>query len=146
LLGRMTWGVGGDVLALKDVDLEMAPFDVALLERFNQGPLGVPLRGQFTGRVRARGGPLDRFVVDNATASFRDANVPGAVARAQAEGTLDLRDPGTPVFHGLTVNVGTLDLRSAQALDSSFPRLNGLIRGTARLDSAWGDLRFAEAD
>lgn len=146
LLGAMTWGVGGPEVALRDVDLEMAPLDAALLARFNQGPLAVPLRGQFTGRVRARGGPLDRFVVDAADATFRDGNVPGAVSRARATGMLDLRDPGTPVFLGLSLDVRSLDLRTAQALDADFPRLNGQLSGTVRLDSLWGDVRFVQAD
>lgn len=146
LLGAMTWGVGGPEVALRDVDLEMAPLDAALIERFNQGPLAVPLRGQFTGRVRALGGPLDRFVVDDAEATFRDGNVSGAVSRARAAGMLDLRDPGTPVFLGLSLDVASLDLRTAQALDPDFPRLNGEVRGTARLDSLWGDVRFSQAD
>ena len=146
LLGAMTWGVGGPEVALRDVDLELAPLDAALLERFNQGPLAVPLRGQFTGRVRARGGPLDRFVVDAAEATFRDGNVAGAVSRAMAQGMLDIRDPGTPVFLGLSLDIASLDLRTAQALDPEFPRLNGHLSGTARLDSLWGDVRFSQAD
>lgn len=146
LRGEMTWGVGPGALALRDVDLELAPLDARLLERFNQGPLAVPLRGQFSGRVRASGGPLDRFVVQEARAVFRDAAVPGATARAIGRGTLDIRDPGVPVFHGFALDIATFDLRTAQALDADFPRLNGTLRGSAVLDSAWGDLRVREAD
>jgi translocation and assembly module TamB len=145
ILGRMTWGVGRrDSVSLTDVDLEMAPLDAALMERFNQGPLPVPLRGQLTGRVRASGGPLDRFVVEDATAVWRDANVPGAVSRATATGTIDIREPAYPVFKGLTLTVREFDLRTAQALDADFPRINGIIRGSAIMDSVWGDIRFRE--
>lgn len=146
LRGAMTWGVGPGALALRDVDLELAPLDARLLERFNQGPLAVPLRGQFSGRVRASGGPLDRFVVQEARGVFRDANVPGATARATGRGTLDIRDPGVPVFHGFRLDVASFDLRTAQALDEDFPRLNGTLRGSSVLDSAWGDLRIRAAD
>ncbi|MBX3174526.1 MAG: translocation/assembly module TamB [Gemmatimonadaceae bacterium] len=146
LVGEMTWGVGPRALALKDVNIEMAPLDAALLERFNQGPLAVPLRGQLRGRVRASGGPLDQFVVQDARASFTDANVPGATAQARASGTLDITDPGLPIFKGLRLDVAQFDLRSAQALDDEFPKLNGNVRGVATLDSIWGDVRFRDAD
>ena len=143
--GRMTWGVGKrDSTTLTDVDLDLAPLDAELMQRFNQGPLPVPLRGQLTGRVRASGGPLDRFVVEDATGVWRDANVPGAVSRATAQGMLDIREPAYPVFKGLAVTLGEFDLRTAQALDDEFPKLNGTIRGSAILDSIWGDIRFRE--
>lgn len=145
ILGKMTWGVGRlDSVSLTDVDLEMAPLDAALMQRFNQGPLPVPLRGQLTGRVRASGGLLDRFVVEDATMVWRDANVPGAVSRATAKGMLDIREPAYPVFKGLRLTLREFDLRTAQALDEEFPKLNGTIRGSAIMDSVWGDIRFRE--
>lgn len=146
LRGRMTWGVGGPVLILKDVDLEASPLDFDLLERFHQGPFPFPFRGQFTGRVRARGGPLNRFDVDDVTATFRDGNVPGAVAAGSARGQLDILDPAFTVFRGLDVAVETFDLRSLQFLNPEFPRLNGTVSGIARLDSSWLDVRASEAD
>lgn len=146
LVGDMTWGVGRGTLALKDVDLELTPLDARLLERFNQGPLAVPLRGQIRGRVRASGGPLDRFVVEHASGQFTDGNVPGATARATGRGMLDIRDPGVPVFKGFQLDVASFDLRTAQALDEQFPKLNGSLRGVATLDSAWGDLWISQAD
>ncbi len=143
--GQMTWGVGRrDSVSLTDVDLEMVPLDAALMQRFNQGPLPVPLRGQLTGRVRASGGRLDRFVVEDATGVWRDANVPGAVSRFAAKGMIDIREPAYPVFKGLTLTLNDFDLRTAQALDPDFPRLNGIIRGSAIMDSIWGDIRFRE--
>ncbi|MEW5918857.1 MAG: translocation/assembly module TamB domain-containing protein, partial [Gemmatimonadota bacterium] len=39
-----------------------------------------------------------------------------------------------------------LDLRTLQFLDPEFPRLNGIIAGSARLDSSWLDVRFSNAD
>ncbi|MEX2182194.1 MAG: translocation/assembly module TamB domain-containing protein [Gemmatimonadaceae bacterium] len=146
LSGRMTWGIGGAVTTLRDVDLNASPLDVELLERFNRGPFPVPLRGQFTGRVRASGGPLDRFVVDDLTALFRDANVEGAVARARGRGELDILDPGNTTFRGFDLALTAFDLRTAQALDRDFPRLNGTLSGTARLDSSWLDVRLRDAD
>lgn len=146
LRGRMTWGIGGPVPILKDVDLEASPLDFELLERFHQGPFPFPFKGQFTGRVRARGGPLNRFVVDDVTARFADGNVPGAVASGSARGGLDILDPAFTVFRGLDVAVETFDLRSMQFLNPEFPRVNGTVAGVARLDSSWLDVRLADAD
>lgn len=146
LSGRMTWGVEDREVSLRNVDLEMRPLHTDLLARFNQGPLPIPLRGQITGRLTGVGGPLSAFVVDDATATFRDGNVDGAVSRARARGTVDLSEPAFPVFSGMLLDVAEFDLRTAQALDASFPRLNGTLSGTARLDSVWGNLSISEAD
>ncbi len=146
LSGRMTWGVEDRDVSLRDVDLEMQPLHSDLLARFNQGPLPIPLRGVFTGRLRGRGGPLSAFVVDDATATFRDGNVDGAMARLRASGTVDLSVPAYPVFAGMLLDVSAFDLRTAQALDPAFPRLNGQLTGTAKLDSVWGNLSISDAD
>lgn len=146
LAGQMTWGVRGDDVALRNVDLEMAPLDAALLQRFNRGPLPIPLAGRLVGRLRARGGPLSAFVVDDATATFYDRNVPGATARARANGTIDISDPAVPVFGGVAVDLASFDLRTAQAWEPSLPKLNGTLSGRAILDSAWGDIRLRDAD
>jgi translocation and assembly module TamB len=146
LRGTMTWGVVDAEVSLRDVDLEMAPLHDELITRFNRGPLPIPLRGQIEGRLRGRGGPLSAFVVEDATATFRDANVPGAVSRARASGTLDLTEPASPVFSGLLVDVASFDLRTARALDPAVPALDGTLEGTARLDSVWGNLRISDAD
>lgn len=146
LSGQMTWGVKGRDVALRNVDLEMAPLDAALIRRFNRGPLPIPLDGRVVGRLRARGGPLSAFAVDDATATFYDRNVPGAVARARARGTIDISDPAVPVFSDVQVDLGAFDLRTAQAWEPTLPKLNGVISGRAVLDSAWGDLRLRDAD
>ena len=145
--GDMTWGVGrADSVSLTDVDLEMAPLDAALMTRFNQGPLPVPIRGQLTGRLRASGGPLKDFVVEDATGVWRDANVPGATSRARGRGMIDIRDLGFPVFKNFHLDIAETDLRTAQALDEEFPRLNGTLRGSVVMDSIWGDIRFSQMD
>lgn len=146
LQGQMTWGVKGSEVALRNVDLDLAPLDARLLERFNQGPLPIPLRGRIVGRLRGRGGPLSAFVVEDATATFYDGNVPGATARIRANGTLDITDPAYPVFLGVNLDVASFDLRTAQALEATLPKLNGTLSGTARLDSVWGDIRVSAAD
>lgn len=146
LRGRMTWGIGGPVTVLRDVDLEAAPLDFALLERFYRQPLPFPFDGTFTGRVRARGGRLDRFVVDEVRTTYRDRNVPGAVSRASGRGELDVLRPSLTTFRGFDLTLDRLDLRTLQALDPDFPRLGGTLAGSARLDSVWLDVRASDAD
>src|SRR5699024_4395827 len=55
LRGDMTFGVGGPVLVVKDVALDLAPMDFDLLRNFNGGAFPVDWQGTFTGHVRGRG-------------------------------------------------------------------------------------------
>lgn len=146
LRGQMTWDVKQRDVALRNVDLQFAPLSVELIERLAQGPLPIPLRGRVVGRLRGRGGPLSAFVIQDATATFYDGNVPGATARLRANGTVDIRTPAFPVFLGVNLDIGHFDLRSARALNPTLPNLNGTLSGRARVDSVWGDLRLSDAD
>ena len=146
LTGNMTYGVGGPMLVLKDVNLRGAPLDFRLIRAFNGKPFPVPWNGQLTGYVRGAGGPLNRFRIDETKFTFADANVPGAVSRASARGTLDIYQPAFTVFHGLDVDIETLDLRTPQALSPAFLLLKGTVSGKTRLDSLWLDVRFSGAD
>ena len=146
LRGAMTFGVGGPVLIVKDVALTAEPVDFKLLETLSGDPFPVPWAGQISGTVRARGGPLDRFWVDDARFIWRDAHVRDAVTRGRARGGLDILEPAYTIFRGFDVDVETLDLRSIEYLFPKFPRLGGTVAGVARLDSSWLDVRFSEAD
>lgn len=146
LLGRMTYGVGGPVLELKDVDVEAAPVDFALIRALNGKPFPYPWAGRISGMLHARGGPLDRFVLDESRFTFHDANVPGAITTGSASGGLDILSPALTAFHGLDVRLDRLDLRTLQFLNPAFPRVNGVVSGTATLDSSWLDVRFRDAD
>ncbi len=146
LRGSMTFGVGGPVLIVKDVALEAQPLDFRLIEQFNGEPLPMPWRGAITGTVRARGGPVNRWRLDDGRFSFADANVPGAVSRGTIRGELDILFPAFTAFHGVTVELAQLDLRTLQALDTNFVRLNGFLAGRAVLDSSWLDVRFRDGD
>lgn len=146
LRGRMTFGVGGPVLVVKDVDLEADPVDFDLLRALNGGPFPVDWEGQFTGTVRGPGGPLDRWQLSEARLTFRDGHVPGAVSVFSARGGLDILRPSLATFRGLAVDVARLDLRTPRYLFPSFPRLRGTISGRATLDSVWTDVRFRDAD
>ncbi|HVT37617.1 MAG TPA: translocation/assembly module TamB domain-containing protein, partial [Gemmatimonadaceae bacterium] len=146
LRGSMTYGVGGPVLIAKDVNLEMAPVDFALLETLNGKPFPLPWKGAFTGTLRGRGGPVNHFQVDEAALTFSDHNVPGAVAEGVGRGEVDILRPAFATFHGFQLNLARFDLRSAQFVNPSFPRMNGLVSGTATLDSLWSDVRFSDSD
>ena len=146
LRGSMTYGVGAPVLIVKDVDLELLPVDFTLLETFNGGKFPLPWRGAITGAVRGRGGPVNRFIVDDAKFVFSDRNVPGAITRGSGSGEVNILAPSRATFHGFRLNVTQFDLRTAQFLNADFPRLNGLVSGTGILDSIWTDLRFRDAD
>ena len=146
LVGDWTFGVGGPVLVVKDVNLRAEPVDFDLFRTLAGGPFPVDWQGTLTGDVRGRGGRLDRFMVDQANITFRDKHVPGAVTRASASGGLNILDPAFTKFLGLSLDIETLDLRTPQFLFADFPRLRGTISGTAVLDSSWMDVRFREAD
>ncbi|HEX2716678.1 MAG TPA: translocation/assembly module TamB domain-containing protein [Gemmatimonadaceae bacterium] len=144
--GAMTFAVGHPILVVKDVDMVASPMDFELVRTFNGKPFPVDWQGTLWGTVKARGGPLTHFVVDDARLTFRDKHVPGAETRATAHGALDILYPAFTVFKGLTVNVAQGDLRTVQYLYPNFPRLRGTIAGVATLDSSWLDVRFRDAD
>src|SRR6185437_12546647 len=146
LQGGMTFGVGAPVLIVKDVVLDAEPLDFDLLRTFNGVTFPADFQGTITGTIRARGGPLNRWMVDNADLTFHDGHVPGATTSLTARGGLDILVPSSATFRALDVNLKPLDLRTPRFLFQSFPRLRGTITGTARLDSVWTDLRFSQAD
>ncbi|MBX9928058.1 MAG: translocation/assembly module TamB [Gemmatimonadaceae bacterium] len=146
ILGQMTFAVGGPVLHVDDVRAEMAPVNFELLERLNGKRFPYPWRGDLTGTVRATGGPVNRWTLDEARFTFSDANVPGAITRGVARGGLDILFPAFTVFRGLALDIAQLDLRTPQFLNPNFPRVNGLVRGTTVLDSSWLDVRYSQAD
>lgn len=145
LLGRMTFTIGEDTLLVKDVQMAASPLNFDLLRVLNGKPFPYDWQGDFTGTVRASGGNLARFKVEDAKLHFADANVPGATTDATAHGELNIFDPAFTAFNDLYVDVASLDLRTLQYLNKNFPRLNGTISGTAVLDSSWLDLRFRDA-
>jgi translocation and assembly module TamB len=146
LIGDMTYGVGGQVLVLKDVNLRMDPVDFKLIRVFNGKPFPLPWNGAISGTVRASGGPVNRFKVEDANFTFNDFNVPGAVTRGSARGELDILFPAFTKFHAFDINLETLDLRTMQALSPAFLALKGTVSGTTRLDDLWLDVRFSNAD
>ena len=146
LLGQMTFGTGGSVLAVKNVDLQATPVDFDLLRTLNGKAFPYDWQGKITGTVKASGGPLNHFKVEQSALIFEDAHVPGAVTEARGEGELDILFPAFTAFHDFNVDVATLDVRTLQYLNKFFPKIKGTVSGTATLDSSWLDVRFKNAD
>ncbi len=145
LLGSMTFTTGEDTLIVSDVKLTASPVNFDLLRTLNGKPFPYNWQGDLTGTVRASGGNLARFRVDDAQLRFADANVAGAYAVMNGKGELNIFSPAFTAFNEFAVNVKTLDLRTLQYLNKNFPRLNGTISGSAVLDSVWLDVRFHDA-
>jgi len=145
LIGNMTFETGANVLAVKDVELQATPVNFDLLRTLNGKPFPYDWQGNITGTVRAPGGPLNHFRVEQSALIFEDAHVPGAVTEARGDGELDILFPAFTAFHGFNVDVATLDLRTLQYLNPLFPKLKGTVSGTATLDSSWLDVRFRNA-
>jgi translocation and assembly module TamB len=146
LTGAMTFAVGGPVLIVKDLDVEAKPFDFALITTMSGGPLAQPWNGSFTGTARAKGGPVNQFMIDALDLTYADKNVPGAITAFKGGGEVDILSIPNTAFHGFRLDMSRFDLRTPQFLSPGFPRLNGIISGTATLDSIWTDVRFRDAD
>ena len=146
LRGNMTWGVGGPVTRLTDVDLSLEPAHTDLLTWFNGEPFPYDWRGAVTGRVSGRGGYLTDWRLDEARVAFADAHVPGAVSKARAAGRLNIFTPAEAILKGIDADIEQLDFRTPRFVNPNFMELNGFARGRVRLDSLWYDARFSRAD
>jgi translocation and assembly module TamB len=146
-IGNITFEGGKPQLVIKDVAAEVAPVDFEFIKVLAGGaPFPVDWRGQWTGRVRGPGGALSRFRADTIDLTLHDAHVPDATSRLAGSGELDISRPAHTAFHDFRMTVARLDLRTPQYVLPDFPRLHGIVRGTATLDSAWDDVRFRDAD
>ncbi len=145
LTGQMAFGINAPVLLVRRVDLKADPVDFELLKTLSGKPFPEDWRGQLFGTVKGRGGPLTNFMVDDARMTFDDAHVRGAVSRASGKGELDILNPALTAFHGFDVDASAIDLRTIEYLFPNFPRLGGIVSGTATLDSSWLDVRFSNA-
>jgi translocation and assembly module TamB len=146
IVGNMTWGVGGPTTRLTDVDLSLQPAHTQLLQWFNGEPFPYDWRGALTGTVRGRGGYLRDWRLDEAQVAFADEHVPGAITRGRATGMLDIFQPAEAIFKGVDVVIEQLDLRTPRFVNPLFPEINGVAKGSMRLDSLWYDARFSQAD
>jgi translocation and assembly module TamB len=143
--GAMTFETGGPVLSVHGVRLVADPVDWDLLRALNGKPFPADWQGTLTGTVTARGGPLNRFAVDAADLTFRDRHVPGAVSHLTGHGELDILFPAFTVFHRFQAATDRLELRTLSAIYPAFPKVGGIVKGSAVLDSSWLDVRVSNA-
>ena len=146
LVGDMTFETGGPVLAVHDVKLRADPVDFDLLRTLNGKPFPADWQGKIRGEVTARGGPLTHFFVDDANVVFRDAHVAGAESHVKGRGELDILFPAFTAFHRFNAQTDRLDLRTLVAIYPAFPRVTGIVTGSAVLDSSWLDVRVSNAN
>ena len=146
LLGSMTFEIGGPVLSVHDVKVKADPVNFDLLRTLNGKPFPADWQGNLTGTVTARGGPLNHFYVDASNITFRDAHVPTAVSHLQGKGELDILFPAFTAFHNFFVTTDKFDLRTLTAIYPAFPRIKGILSGSAVLDSSWLDVRVSNAN
>ncbi|MEP6835875.1 MAG: translocation/assembly module TamB domain-containing protein [Gemmatimonas sp.] len=146
LRGNMTFGVGGPVLRVSDVSLDMVPANTDLLRQFNGQPFPFDWQGDLTAHIEAKGGPVNRFVVERSEFSYVDRHVPGAVSGGSATGMIDMYTPALTVFRGVDLQIDQLDLRTPRFVNKLFPNVSGIVKGKVHLDSLWFDARFSDAD
>jgi translocation and assembly module TamB len=146
LRGAMTFETGNAVLSVHDVKVLADPVDWDLLRTLNGKPFPADWQGTLTGTVTARGGPLNRFFVDAANITFRDAHVRGAVSHMTGHGELDILLPAFTAFHHFTASTDRFDLRSITRIYPAFPKIGGIVTGSAVLDSSWLDVRVSNAN
>ncbi|HEY4306449.1 MAG TPA: translocation/assembly module TamB domain-containing protein [Gemmatimonadaceae bacterium] len=145
LVGDMWFGTGAPDLLIRHVNLKADPVSFDFIRVLNGKPFPYDWRGDIVGTVKARGGTQRHFVVDDAQGTFQDAHVNGAVSRFTGNGELDILNPSFTTFHHFNVDVQAVDLRTIEFLNKNFPRLGGIVYGTATLDSVWLDVRFSNA-
>ncbi len=145
LRGNMTFGVGDTLLRITDVAVNLQPMHTTMMRWMNAEPFPYDWQGALTGRVVARGGPVTRFMVDEAQLSYADAHVPGAITSGSFRGLLNVYEPAFAEFLGTEVVLDRLDLRTPRYVNPLFADLNGIVSGTMTLDSIWTDVRFSNA-
>ncbi len=122
-------------LVLHDVDLAFTPLQVELARRLSYDAIPAAVRGTIEGTLVAKGGgPLAAFTIDAMNARFTDARFSNAVSSLSLSGTVGIG--AEPTGRDLLVRDLSLDLRSAQAIDSTLPALDGVLRGNARIATA----------
>lgn len=143
--GRLVADIG-EILAIRDLDATAAPLDLRLVrELFGDSSPPPPWDGALRGRVRAPGGPLNRFELSPSTLEFEDRRIGGALSRVTIGGTLDLLEEGT-MLNPLDVRVDSLDIRTVGAVTEVADSLRGFLAGRVRLQGALSDIAFTDLE
>ncbi|MBX3175037.1 MAG: translocation/assembly module TamB domain-containing protein [Gemmatimonadaceae bacterium] len=133
-------------LEIRDVDVVAAPLDLVLVRQlFGDSTPPPPFDGRLRGRLRARGGPLDRWLLDSATLTYEDRRIAGAESQFTVAGSLDLLATDTRL-QPLTVRIDSMDVRTAGAVTDVADSLQGFLRGRVLLDGPVSNIAFRELD
>jgi translocation and assembly module TamB len=136
----------GEAIEVRNLDATAAPLDLRLVrELFGDSSPPPPWDGALRGRLRAPGGPLDRFEIAPSTLEFEDRRVAGALSRFTIGGTLDLLADET-TLRPLDVTIDSLDVRTVGAVTDVADSLRGFLSGRVRLDGALSDIAFTDLD
>lgn len=145
LSGRLVAHIG-EAIEIRDLDATAAPLDLRLVrELFGDSSPPPPWDGAIRGRLRASGGPLDRFEIAPSTLEFEDRRVGGALSRFTIGGTMDLLADET-TLRPLDVTIDSLDVRTVGAVTDIADSLRGFLVGRVRLDGALSDIAFTDLD
>ena len=134
----------GDAVAIRQLDIFAEPLDFALIrEIFGDAVPPPPWDGALHGRLRASGGPLNRWRIDPSALEFEDRRVGGVRSRLTVSGELDLL-AATTVFRPLNIIIDSLDVRTAGAVVTVADSLRGYLTGRVRLDGPMENYRFSD--
>lgn len=136
----------GETVAIRDLDITLAPLDFALLHAlFGDSTPPPPWDGRVRGRIRGDGGPLNAFAIARSTLEFEDRRIGGARSRLTIDGLLDLEAEET-TLSPLNVRIDSLDVRTAGAVTEIADSLRGYLLGEVVLQGPVTDLRFEDLD
>ncbi|HRN53491.1 MAG TPA: translocation/assembly module TamB domain-containing protein [Gemmatimonadaceae bacterium] len=131
----------GAQMAIRDIDVTLAPLDFALLrELFGDSTPPPPFDGQLRGRIRG-----DDFALAPSTLEFEDRRIGGAISRVTLDGRLDLEAAET-LLKPLNLHIDSLDVRSVGAVTDIADSLRGFLRGRVTLEGPVVDLNFRDLE
>jgi hypothetical protein len=143
LTGRVSV-IPGIRTEMRNLDLAMAPFDLALVRNvFGDTILAPGWRGALDGRVVASGGFLDSLVIDSVRATFSDARLGGAQSRLRAHGAMDVASVTTRLM-GFRVDVDSMDVRTAGVVARAADSLSGALVGHLTLNGPTKNVLFSD--
>jgi translocation and assembly module TamB len=135
---------GRPLTDVRDLKLLMQPLDFALVrDVFGDTILKPAWRGAIEGRLAARGGLIDRFVIDTISALYRDSRLNGATSRLGAAGTMDFSGTTTKL-KDFRVRLDSVDVRTLGAAMKAADSLRGAVKGTVTLNGPTSDIAFTD--
>lgn len=142
LTGRFVADVG-DGVAIRDVDVTLAPMDLALIREImgDSTMPPAPWDGVLRGRLVAPGGPLSAWRFSPSRLEYEDRRMGGSRSLITVGGMLDL--VSSPMrFLPLDVVADSLDVHIAGAAFARADSMDGFVRGRVSVNGPMDNLRF----